>query len=162
MNYDAIALWSEVASSVLFVVALVLVWNKFIEPAVLRAQANKNAQIAEAERHRDEARAALEGLQREVEGAQRDALAIKERVAALSAAERDAALREAREAGERTLRDADGELDRARAAAREQLRDELLDEALAAARASAVQRVDTAVNQKLVASFVESLAGSHA
>jgi len=157
MNYEAIALWSEVSSSVVFVIALVLVWNKYIQPAVLRAQEAQNARIAEAERHRDEARASLEGLQQEIEGARRDAAAIKERVSAQTEVEREALLREAREAGERALRDAQGELARARAAAREQLRDELIEKSLAQARETAEHRMDAAADRKLVGSFVRSL-----
>ena len=73
------------------------------------------------------------------------------------AAEREAVLREARDAGERALRDAQGELGRARAAARQELRDELIDKALAQARATALERVDAAADRKLVGSFVQSL-----
>ena len=118
MNYEAIAEWSQVASAILFLAVLVWMWFKFIQPAVLAAQAAQNARINEAERHRDEAKAALEGLQREIGVAQQDALAIKDRIASLEAAERETVLREAREAGERALRDAEGELARARCGAR--------------------------------------------
>jgi F0F1-type ATP synthase membrane subunit b/b' len=157
MNYEAIAQWSQVASAALFLGVLVWMWFKFIQPAVLAAQAAQNARINEAERHRDEARAALEGLQSDIGVAQQDALAIKDRIAAFVAAEREAVLREAREAGERALRDAEGELARARAAARVQLRDELIEKALASARELAVRRMDGAAEKKLVGSFVESL-----
>jgi F-type H+-transporting ATPase subunit b len=157
MNYQAIAQWSQITSSLLFLGVLVWLWIRYIQPAVLAAQATQNARIAEAERHRDEAKAALDGLQREIEAAQRDALAIKERVTALMSGEREALLREAVEAGERALRDAQAELSRARAAAREQLRDELVEKALAAARTIALRRVDAGANRKLVDSFVGSL-----
>lgn len=157
MNYEAIAEWSQVTSALLFMGVLVWIWIKFIQPAVLAAQVAQNAKIAEAERHRDEAKAALEGLQREIEAAQRDAVAIKERVAALMSGERETLLREAREAGERALRDAQAELSRARVAARDQLRDELIEKALAAARNIAAHRVDAGANRKLVDSFVGSL-----
>ncbi len=157
MNYVAIAEWSQVASSVLFLGVLVWMWLKFIQPAVLTAQAAQNARINEAERHRDEAKAALEGLQGEIGLAQQDALAIKDRIAAFVAAEREATLREAREAGERALRDAEGELARARAAARSQLRDELIDKALGLARETAAHRMDAAADKKLSNSFVRSL-----
>jgi len=66
MNYQSIAQWSQVASSVLFLGVLVWLWIRYIQPAVLAAQAAQNARIAEAERHRDEAKAALDGLQREI------------------------------------------------------------------------------------------------
>ncbi len=157
MNYEAIAEWSQVLSAVLFIVVLVWMWIKFIQPAVLAAQVAQNARITEAERHRDEAKAALESLQHEIDSAKRDALAIKDRVAAQAAAEREAVLREAREAGERTLRDARGELARARAAARGRLRDELIEKSLAQARKTASRRVDAAADRKLVGSFVHSL-----
>lgn len=157
MNYEAIALWSEVISSVLFVVALVLIWIKFIQPAVLRAQEVQNAKIAEAERHRDEARASLDVLKLGIDDALRDAIAIKERTAAQVEMERENLLREAREAGERALRDAQGELARARAAARQQLSDELIEKALAAARDIARRRMDAGADRKLVDSFVGSL-----
>jgi F0F1-type ATP synthase membrane subunit b/b' len=157
MNYEAIAEWSQVASAVLFLAVLVWMWFKFIQPAVLAAQAAQNARVNEAERHRDEAKAALEGLHGEIGLAQRDALAIKDRIAAFVAAEREAILREAREAGERALRDAEGELARARAAARGQLRDELLEKALGLARETAARHMDAAADKKLATSFVQSL-----
>lgn len=157
MNYAAIAEWSQVASALLFMAALVWLWVKFIQPAVLTAQAAQNARINEAERHRDEAKAALEDLQREIGTAQQDAVAIKDRIAAQIAAEREIVLREAREAGERALRDAEGELARARSAARVRLRDELLEKALGLARQDAARRIDAAADKKLAASFVRSL-----
>lgn len=157
MNYEAIAEWSQVASAVLFLAVLVWLWVKFIQPAVLAAQAAQNARVNEAERHRDEAKAALEGLQGEIGLAQQDALAIKDRIAAFVAAEREAILREAREAGERALRDAEGELARARAAARGQLRDEFVEKALGLARETAARRMDAAADKKLATAFVRSL-----
>jgi F0F1-type ATP synthase membrane subunit b/b' len=157
MNYEAISEWSQVFSSVLFLGVLVWMWFKFIQPAVLAAQAAQNARINEAERHRDEAKAALEGLQGDIDVAQKDALAMKERIAAFVSAEREAILREAREAGERALRDAEGELARTRAAARVQLRDELVEKALGLARETATRRIDAVTDKKLARSFVRSL-----
>lgn len=157
INYQAIAIYSQVASSVLFLLAMIWIWMKFIQPAVLAAQQAKNAQIAEAERHRDEAKAALDALQGEIDNARRDALAIEQRAQAQAQAEREAVLREAREAGERAVRNAQGELARSRAAAREQLRDEMLEAALNEARVQAAQRVDAVVNQRLVGTFLNKL-----
>ncbi len=134
MNYESVALYSQVASAALFVLAMIWIWVKFIQPAVLSAQQNQNAALAEAERHRDEAKRVLDSLQGEIDSAKQDAAAIKRRVEALAAAERENALREAREFGERTLRNAREELPRSRAAAREQLREELASRALGLAR----------------------------
>ena len=157
MNYTLVALYSQVASSALFLIAMIWIWVRFIQPAVLGAQQNQNAQLAEAERRRDEAKRVVDGLQGEIDSAKRDAQAIKERVAAQAAAERDGMLRESREAGERTVRNADGELARSLASAREQLRDSLLDSALEAARARAAQRVDGSLNSRLVHGFLTHL-----
>ena len=157
INYEQVAVWSYVLSAVLFVAVMIVIWIKWIQPAVLAAQANNNKQIAEAERHRDEAKAALEALRLEIGGAERDAQLIRDRANSQGKHESEATIAEAKQAGERALRNAAGELERARAAAREQLREELLDKALASARAEATKRVDGTVNAKLVNRFVSSL-----
>lgn len=155
--YVKIALWSQVVASVLFICVLVWLWRKFLQPAVLAAQERQNKQIAEAERHRDEAKAMLDLLRTQMEGAEHDADAIKERAAAQAKREYDAAVAEATEAGERALTSAQGELKRARASAREQLRREILDRALAQAQQDAARRVDAPANARLVNDFLGSL-----
>lgn len=157
MNYEAVALWSQVLSAILFIIVLVWMWVKFIQPAVLQAQVNANAAIAEAEKHRDQAKAELESLRGETDAATRDAAAIRQRVEAQAKAECEAIVAEARRAGERGVQNAQGELDRSRSAARERLREELLDQALTLARSQAQQRVDERVNTQLVGSFLSNL-----
>lgn len=157
MNYEAISVWSQGLSALLFLVLLIFIWIKYIQPAVLTAQQNANAQIVETERHRDEAKARRDDLEREIDNARRDAIAIKQRVESQAKAECAAILAEARQAGERSVQNARGELDRGRAAGRERLRDELLDQALTLARAQAQQRVDAGVNAALVGSFLSNL-----
>ncbi len=157
MTYERIALFSQVVSAILFIVVMVFIWIKYIQPAVLVAQERHNRQIAEAERHRDEAKAALDALQGEIGGAQSDAEAIKQRALAQAEREHDAAVAEAKAAGERAMRNAQGELGRSRAAARTQLRTELLDKALEVARGEAARRVDAPINAQLVHSFVDQL-----
>lgn len=157
MNYEAVALWSQVISAILFIGFLVWLWVKFIQPAVLLAQQNANAQLAEAERHRDAAKAELDSLRGETDSAKRDAVAIKQRVEAQAKAECEAILAESRRAGERSIQNAEGELERSRASARERLREDLLDQALTLARSEAQQRVDDGVNAKLVGSFLSNL-----
>lgn len=157
MNYEQIAVWSQVISALLFMGVVVWMWFKFIQPAVLSAQENHNKQIAEAERHRDEAKASLDALRQEIEGAKRDASMIASRANDQASRESEATVAEAREAGERQLRGAQGELDRSRASARESFRAELLERALETARKEASARVDSGVNAKLVDGFVSSL-----
>lgn len=157
MDYVEIAKWSQILSSILFLCVLAYLWVKFIQPALNAAQQNKNKQIAEAERHRDEAKAAVQSLHGEIEGAARDAELIRQRAEQQAKHEAEAIVRESKEAGERALRNAQGELERARAAAREQLRDELAERALMLAREEAEQKVDGNINAQLVQRFVESL-----
>jgi F0F1-type ATP synthase membrane subunit b/b' len=157
VNYEVIATWSQVISAILFLAVMIWLWIKFIQPAVLAAQEAHNRQIAEAERHRDEAKSALEALRSEINGAGRDAGAIRQRATDQATREREAAVAEATSAGDRAVRSAQGELDRARAAAREQLRTELLDKALVLAREEAETRVDAKLNAQLIVRFVSSL-----
>jgi F0F1-type ATP synthase membrane subunit b/b' len=157
VNYDAIAVYSQVVSAIVFLIVLAWMWSRFAQPAVMAAQAAQNERIALAERHRDEAKAALDTLRSEIDGANRDADAIRKRAADQAVHERDAVLEQTRDAGKRALQSAAGELDRARATAREQLRSELLHKALDAAHAQASELVDAGINAKLVGAFVSSL-----
>ncbi|MBV8363034.1 MAG: hypothetical protein JO193_00555, partial [Candidatus Eremiobacteraeota bacterium] len=50
MNYEAIATWSQVVSSVLFIGVLVWLFRRFLIPLVMAAQKAKNDEIALAER----------------------------------------------------------------------------------------------------------------
>ena len=157
MNYDEIAKWSNVASALLFMAVIVYLWIRFVQPAVVAAQAKSNGLIEEAERHRDEAKASIDVLQRELEGAQRDAGLIRERAREQAQREADAIVADAKASGERAVHNAQGELDRARAAARVRLRAELAGKALDLARGQAQERIDGAVNERLVQGFVASL-----
>jgi len=155
MNYDAIAFWSQIAGSVLFIFALGWAFGKWLVPAVTTAQKASNERIAAAERHRDEMRAALDALRHAIEGAKRDGATMIERVKERAQQEHDAIVAEAQAAGERALRNAEGELARARAEARAKLREELAAKALDIARAGADARIDAATNARLVEEFLE-------
>jgi F0F1-type ATP synthase membrane subunit b/b' len=157
MNYAVIAFWSQIAAFVAFAIGIVWVWKRFMEPAVIAAKDASNRTIAEAERHREEAVAALDVLREEISGAEQDGQAIRRRAADQARHEHEAAIAEANEAGERQIRNADGELERARLASRDRLRDEILERALATARSQAAGRVDAAVNAALVDRFIAGL-----
>jgi len=90
VNYEQIAVWSNVACALLFYVVLIWMWVKFAQPAVLAAQANTNKALAETERHRDEAKASLDVLRAEIEGAAR-ASQMMEEAQRTAAVELDAA-----------------------------------------------------------------------
>jgi F0F1-type ATP synthase membrane subunit b/b' len=157
--YIRVAIWSQVISSVVFLAALVYMWSRWILPVVMTAQDRSNRQIAEAERHRDEAKTALQTLREDIEGARHDAKLMEQRVGERADHEREALLQETTEAGERALAEAGLELERARAAAGQRLRDDLLEGALRLARQQAAQRVDAALDARLVDRFAGSLEG---
>ncbi|MGB6984656.1 MAG: hypothetical protein WBD74_01630 [Candidatus Aquilonibacter sp.] len=157
MNYDAIAFWSQIAGFVLFAAALVWAWNTWLTPALTTSAKASNDRLSLAERHREEMYAAVESLRRAIDGAKLDAQAMIARVKDRAQHERDAILAEAKDAGERSLRNADGELARARMAAREQLREALASKALEIARTSATMRIDTTTNARLVDEFIEQV-----
>ncbi|MFZ0032577.1 MAG: ATP synthase F0 subunit B [Candidatus Cybelea sp.] len=155
--YFEIAVWSQIVSSIVFIGVLVYMWFKWLLPVFMAAQERSNRQIAEAERHRDEVKAALEMLRSEIDTARHDATLIEGRAGARAEHERQTLLQETTDAGERALADAARELERARTAARQRLRDDLVERALELARQEATQRVGPALDARLVDRFADSL-----
>ncbi len=156
-KYLEIALWSQIISSIVFIAVLIFMWFRWIMPVVMAAQERSNRQIADAERHRDEVKGALEALHAEIETARHDAQLIVQRASGRAEHERELLLNEAEDAGKRALADAERELDRALAAARHRLRDEMLGRALALARSEAEQRVGPELDARFVERFTGSL-----
>lgn len=154
--YEAWAVGSQVVAAVLFAVAMVVIWNRYIAPAVVHARARKNDQIAEMEHRRDEAKAKVDVATAEHATAQHDVREIGVR------ADRDAAglaeriVADAEAEGRRQMRAAEGELERSRYAAREALRAEIVAKAVAIARESAA-RLDDATNRGLVSGVIDDV-----
>lgn len=157
MNLELLAQWSQIAGAVVFVIAIVLIWNKYVAPGVKAYQAAKNAELADAEARREHIRADVAAARGEVERADEDCREIVGRVESVVKREHDKALAEARAEADRIVRNAEGELDRARLAARDRLRIEFIEKALAKARGEAASRVGEDANRKLVAGTVDDL-----
>lgn len=155
--FEQIALWSQVAGAVAFLVVLVLMFRKYMIPAVEANQAARNAQLAEAEARRVRMQTEAAKARADIEAADRDAAEIRGRVERVAKRDRAHALDEANAEGERLVRNAEGELERARLAARDRLRVELIEKALVKARAQAYARVSDTVNQALVEKTVADL-----
>ena len=154
-TYAAIATWSQIVGSLAFIVVVVILWQKFLAPAVLASQHRKNLEILEAEQRRDAAKVGIERAQETLATAEADVRAIearshtdarklRERIAADAAAESD-----------RVVRNAEGELERSRTAAREVLRADLLAKAVAIARRAA-SGVDEATDRRLIGEAVDT------
>ena len=152
-----VALWSQVAGAVAFLVVLILLFRKYLIPAVDANEKARNAQIAEAEARRTRMQTEASKARGEIEAADRDAAEIRRRVEHAIELDRAHALDEAGAEGARLVRNAEGELERARLAARDRLRIEFIEKALAKARAEAPKRVDPATNERLIGQTVGDL-----
>jgi F0F1-type ATP synthase membrane subunit b/b' len=157
MNLQLLAQWSQIVGAIVFLIAVVAIWNKWIAPSVKAYQAAKNAEIAEAESRRERMRAAVAEARGEVERADADARTIQQRIASTVEAEHARILADAKAEVDRIVRNAEGELDRARLAARDRLRIEFIEKALAKARVEARGRIDAAIDERLVSKTVEDL-----
>jgi len=155
--FESVALWSQVLGAIVFLIALILLFRKYLVPAVEANEKARNAEIAQAEARRERVRAEAAAARGEVESAQRDAAEIRARVNVIVNREREHLLAEAKADGERMVRNAEGELERARMAARDRLRIELIEKALLQARAQAASRVDERTNARLVNETVADL-----
>jgi F0F1-type ATP synthase membrane subunit b/b' len=158
MNLHLLAQVSQIVGAVVFLIAIILIWNRFIAPGVKAYQESKNAELAEAEGRREHMRADVAVARAEVERADADARTIRERIEMASTHERAKTLAEAQAEADRVIRNAAGELERARLAARDRLRIEFIEKALAKARDQAPARVSDAVNAALVQATVDDLA----
>lgn len=156
--FDTLALWSQVAGAVVFLIVLILLFRKFLIPAVEANEKARNAEIAQAEARRARLQAEAAKARGEIEAADRDAAEIRSRAEHDTTRDRAHVLADAASEGQRLVRNAEGELERARLAARDRLRIELIEKALVKARSQAASRVSDTVNKGLVDATVSDLA----
>ena len=154
--YEALALWSQVFGSIAFIIVLVWLFNRFVRPAIAAAQQRSNAELAEAERRRDAAKDLVGVAQAELDAAGADVGAIARRAQVDAARERERILADANAEGERLVRNAEGELGRARVAAKDALRAELIARAVQIARESAA-KLDAQTNERIVHGVVGTI-----
>jgi len=157
VNYEAIALTSQIVAAVVF--AAIVVWGfiRLVTPAINAATAAKNEEIAQNERRRDDAKRAVELSRSELGRAEGEARGIRERIEHDAQREAQHIVEEAKAEAERIIRNADGELARARIAARDELRIDLVEKALAEARKKATRQIDERADAALVTRFIEEL-----
>jgi F-type H+-transporting ATPase subunit b len=157
MSLETLAQFSQIVGAIVFVIAIVVIWNKYIAPGVKAYQAAKNAELAEAEARREHMRADLGAAQAEVKRADADCEEIRARIDRVAKREHEKAIHEAEAEAQRLVQNAEGELARERLAARDRLRIEFIEKALAKARAEAPARVSDATNRQLVSATVDDL-----
>jgi len=155
--FEQVALWSQVFGAVAFLIVLVVMFRKYLIPAVIANQKARNAELAEAEARRTRIQADAAKARAEVENAERDAAEIRNRIERVTNRNHANIIAEAEAEGLRILHNAEGELDRARHAARVRLRIEFIEKALAKARAEAPARVSEQLDESLVGRTVDDL-----
>jgi F-type H+-transporting ATPase subunit b len=156
-QYEAIAVWSEILASVLFIIAMIWIFAKWVRPAVIAAEAKKNADLLTAEHQRNEARDEVSNAQRRLAEANAEVESIQARARADGQRERDRILADARVEGERVVHNANGELARGRVASRESYRDELLRDALRIATERAGREIDETANFGIVKRVLDAV-----
>ncbi len=154
--YVALAEWSQVAASLLFIGLLVFIWMRFISPGIVRSQERKNAELADAERRRDEARADIGNARHEVTATDGEIRAITARGETDARHVHDRMLATATAEGRRLVSNAEGELERGRYAARERLREDLVAKALDIARGAATY-INEGTNRRLIDEAVDAV-----
>jgi len=157
MNYEAIALWSQVVAAVVFAALIVLGFIKFVTPAINNATQAKNEEIRESERRRDQAVREVELARAELKQAETDAQNIRHGIEEDAHRESAIIVATAHSDAQRMIRNARGELERARLAARDKFRVELIEIALGEARKQAVARLDANSDAVLVGRFIDEL-----
>ncbi len=160
--YDGLAQWSEIVGGFAFIVVAVVLFQKYVLPAVRGAQVARNADLVNAEARLETLKGDVARARGEVEAADRDAQATQRRGADDAARERNRLVADAEADGQRAVASAQNELARARLAAQAQLRSEFIGRALDLAREKAAARISPAVNTRLVGATVETLLGDRA
>jgi F0F1-type ATP synthase membrane subunit b/b' len=157
VSLETLAQVSQIVGAVVFIVAIIWIWNKFIAPGVRAYQQAKNAELAEAEARRDQMRADVEAARAEIATADDDCREIRARIDLAIERDKRKTVEDAKHEAERIVRNAEGELERARLAARDRLRIEFIEKALAKARVDAAARVTPAADHALVEATVNDL-----
>jgi len=155
--FEKIALWSQVAGAVAFAIVLVLLFRRFLIPAVDANERARNAELINAETRRDQLRAEAEKARAAISDAERDAQNIQARAHADAQSEREACLRKCRVKGNACFampkaNCSERGLPRVTGCALSSSK-----KALAKARAEAAGRLDDDANERLVNETVETL-----
>ena len=153
---------AKIVDFVVFVVALVWVWNRLGVGALAAQQEAQNKAVDDAANARAEAASALQRAQTVLEQAKADAKRMVEigtsQGARLVESERAEALEHAR----RVKAHADGELERERYRVRRELLEETVERATAQAKDIVRQRLDRAAQSALIERVIDDLERSHA
>ena len=148
---------AKVIDFIVFVAAIVWVFNKYGKSALIAHQEAQNKLVADAQAHRAQCEAAIAAAQRAVEEAKTDAVSMVSVGTAQAAKLIEDARSEAVEHAKRIAAHASGELDRERYRVRRQLLEETVEQAHLKARELAKGEIDAAKQQVLVDRLMSDL-----
>lgn len=148
---------AKVVDFVIFVVALIWIWNRYGSPMLVAQQEAQNKVVEDAAAYREQSEKVLVEAQLALESAKVDSVRMVElgqaHAARLVADERAAA----EEHGKRTIAHAHGELDRERYRVRRELLEETVNKAHAEARVLVERELSPAQQQGLIGQLVAGL-----
>lgn len=148
---------AKVIDFVIFIGAIVWLWNKYLVKQLVSHQEAQNKIVADAQAHRTQAEASVTAAQEAIEHAKTDAVRMvgvgKAQAAKLIADERQ----EAREHAQRILAHAGGELERERYRVRRELLEETVEQAHSRAQELAKHLIDPPKQQILVDRLIADL-----
>ena len=148
---------AKVVDFVIFIAAIIWLWNRYGVKALVAHQEAQNKLVAEAQAHRDECEAAVAQAQHAVEQAKVDAVRMVEvghaQAGKLIIDEKAAA----QEHAQRILAHAAGELERERYRVRRELLEATVEQAHERAQELAKQTIDPARQQTLVERLIDDL-----
>ena len=148
---------AKVIDFVIFVVALIWLWNRYGSPMLVAQQEAQNKMVEDAAAYREQSEKALAEAQRALEVAKVDAVRMVEigtaHATRLVTEERSAA----EELGKRILAHANGELERERYRVRRELLEETVDKAHEEARELVARELSPAKQHDLIGQLVAGL-----
>ena len=153
---------AKVVDFVVFVVALVWLWNRYGASTLAAQQEAQNKAIEDARRAREEAAQAVERANAVLGQAKVDAQRMVEIGTSQAARLIDTERAAAREHAQRVKAHADGELERERYRVRRELLEETVERATAQAKEIVRQRLDPTAQSALVEHVIDDLERSHA
>jgi len=148
---------AKVIDFVIFVVALVWIWNRYGSPMLVAQQEAQNKVVEDAASYRDQSAKVLEEAQRALDSAKVDSVRMVELGAAHAARLITEERAAAKEHGTRTIAHAQGELERERYRVRRELLEETVNKAHAEARVLVERELSPAQQQGLIGHLVAGL-----
>jgi F-type H+-transporting ATPase subunit b len=162
LNFGDPVFIAKIIDFLIFVGAIVWVYNKYGKPALIAYQESQNKLVADAEAHRSQSEASITAEKQAIEQAKVDAVRMvavgKAQAAKLIEDERTAALEHAK----RIVAHAGGELERERYRVRRELLEETVEQAHAQAQELAKREIDPAKQHALVERMMTDLERSRA